>query len=174
MGYRALVLLALVTSCGPDSPPLECHGAPDFSVLITAPEGPLPADTVVKLYYGQRSADDPEVLVVAEPATPQALFCHVSDRTGAYDTSEPALGQKGTSAFNLGGAGGESGVGGESNGGSSAIDGLLCDLYTDGSARLEVKTALYDLAELGLSLKKGVCTVTDSITLEATDAGMEH
>jgi len=174
MGYRVFALLALVAACGPDSPPPKCHGGePDFSVLITAPEGqPLPPDTVVKLYYGARSPDDPEVLVVAEPTTPQALFCTVSDRNGVYDTNQPALGQKTASALNLGGAGGESGAGGAANGGGAPIEGLVCNLYTDGSARLEVKTAMYDLADLELSLKSGVCTVSSSITLEATDAGM--
>lgn len=175
MGYRALALLALVAACGPDSPPSQCHGGdPDFSVLITAPEGPLPPDTIVKLYYGARSAEDPEVLVLAEPATPQALFCYVSDRTGTYDKKAPALGQQTTSSFSVGGAGGESGAGGASNGGTGAIEALVCKLYTDGSARLEVNTTMYDPAQLELSLKSGVCTVSSSITLEATDAGMAH
>ena len=178
MRYRALLLLASLVACGPDPQPTSCHaGLPDFSVLITAPEGPLPADTVVKLYYGARPPDDPEVLVVAEPATPQALFCYVSDRNGVYDEKNSALGQQTTSTFNVGGAGGESGAGGaggESNGGGGSIEGLVCKLYTDGSARLEVKTTMYDLAELELSLKSGVCIVSSSITLEATDAGMEH
>ena len=55
---RFAPLLALVTSCGPDPEPADCHGGPDFSVLIRAPDGPLPPETVVKLYYGGRAPDD--------------------------------------------------------------------------------------------------------------------
>jgi len=170
MRHSWLALLALVASCGPDPEPSECHGGPDFSVLITAPNGPLPAETVVKLYYGGRPPEDPEVLTVAEPQTPKALFCYVSDKNGVYDAKGPALGSKSTAAgHSTGGAGGEAGAGGVAEG---TIPALVCNLYTDGSARLEVVTASYDLARLELALKKGVCTVQSSITLESTDASM--
>ena len=170
MRHPWLVLLALVASCGPDPEPPACHGGPDFSVLITAPNGPLPLETVVKLYYGGRAPEDPEVLTIADPKTPQALFCYVSDKHGAYDAKGPALGSKSSAtAQSTGGAGGEAGAGGVNDG---TIPALVCNLYTDGSARLEVVTAYYDIARLELALKKGVCTVESSITLESTDASM--
>jgi len=172
MRYPWLALLALVASCGPDAEPPECHGGPDFSVLITAPSGPLPPETVVKLYYGGRAPEDPEVLTVADPQTPQALFCYVSDKNGVYDSTGPALGSKTSAAAqSTGGAGGETGAGGAGPE-DGTIPALVCNLYTDGPARLEVVTASYDLARLELALKKGVCIVQGSIVLESTDASM--
>jgi len=174
MRYRSLApLLALAASCGPDAEPKECHGGPDFSVLITAPDGPLPPETVVKLYYGGRAPDDPEILTLAAPSTPQALFCYVSDKNGVYDAKGPALGAKSmAAAHSLGGAGGETSAGGAGGADDGTLEALVCNLYTDGSARLEVVTASYALASLDLALKKGVCTVSGSIVLETGDAGM--
>lgn len=174
MRYPALLLAALIASCGPDSPPLQCNGGPEFSVLIKAPDGPLPSDTVVKLYYGGRAQDDPEVLTVADPMTPQALFCYPADKNGVYDAHGPALGSKATgihSQVGSAGSGGAGGEGGQGNG-EGAIEALACDLYTDGSARLEVVTALYGTQKLELALEKGVCTVTSTMVLEPMDAGM--
>jgi hypothetical protein len=173
MRFCALLLTLLVSSCGPDSPPLPCNGGPEFSVLIKAPDGPLPSDTVVKLYYGGRAPDDPEVLTVAEPLTPQALFCYPSDKNGVYDASGPALGSKAATTHTQSGAAG-SGAGGEGGqgAGEGAIEALACDLYTDGSARLEVVTALYGTQKLELALEKGVCTVKSKLVLEPMDAGM--
>jgi hypothetical protein len=179
MRYRSLApLLAFVASCGPDPEPIECHGGPDFSVLITAPDGPLPPETVVKLYYGGRAPADPEILTVAAPATPQALFCYVSDKNvsatnGVYESTGPALGSKATPAtYSNGGAGGETGAGGAGGADDGTLEALVCNLYTDGSARLEVVTASYELTSLDLALKKGVCTVSGSLVLEIGDAGM--
>lgn len=174
MRYPWLALLALVASCGPDPEPPKCHGgAEDFSVLIQAPSGPLPPDTVVKLYYGGRAPEDPEVLTVADPQTPQALFCYVSDKNGVYDANGPALGSKSSApAQSSGGVGGDAGAGGAGGIDGGSIPALVCNLYTDGSARLEVVTASYDLARLELALEKDVCTVKSSITLESTDASM--
>ena len=174
MRSSALLFAALLGSCGPDSPPLPCNGGvPEFSVLIKAPEGPLPNDIVVKLYYGGRAPDDPEVLTVAEPMTPQALFCYPADKNGVYDASGPALGSKSATHAQSGGAGdgGAGGAGGQ-GGGEGALEALGCDLYTDGSARLEVVTMLYGMQKLELALEKGVCTVQSSMVLEPMDAGM--
>lgn len=170
----ALLFAALVYSCGPDSPPLPCNGGPEFSVLIKAPDGPLPSDTVVKLYYGGRAPDDPEVLTVADPMTPQALFCYPADKNGAYDASGPALGSKASAMHTPSGGAGNGGAGGEGGqgGGDGTLVALACDLYTDGSARLEVVTTLYGTQKLELALEKGVCTVKSSLLLEPMDAGM--
>jgi hypothetical protein len=170
---RLAPLLALVASCGPDPEPADCHGGPDFSVLIMAPDGPLPPETVVKLYYGGRAPDDPEILTIAAPSTPKALFCYSSDENGVYDATGPALGSKASAmGQSSGGAGGEMGAGGAGGPDEGALEALVCNLYTDGSARLEVVTASYELASLDLALKKSVCVVQGSIVLEAGDAGM--
>ena len=176
MRYAALLLPALVFSCGPDSPPVPCNGGvPEFSVVITAPEGHLPSDIVVKLYYGGRAPDDPEVLTVAEPMTPQALFCYPADKNGVYDASGPAIGAKPTAAHTQSGSAGNGGAGGEGGqaGGDGTLEALGCDLYTDGSARLEVVTMLYGTQKVELALEKGACTVKSTMVLEPMDAGME-
>ncbi|HEX5100226.1 MAG TPA: hypothetical protein VFV94_12030 [Polyangiaceae bacterium] len=172
----ALLLPALVFSCGPDSPPVPCNGGvPEFSVVIKAPEGPLPSDIVVKLYYGGRAPDDPEVLTVAEPMTPQALFCYPADKNGVYDASGPAIGSKPASAHSQSAGAGNGGAGGEGGAGGSdgRLEALGCDLYTDGSARLEVVTMLYGTQKVELALEKSVCTVKTTMLLEPMDAGME-
>ena len=168
MRLRGLLFVPLLFSCGPDPEPLECHGGPDFAVLVSAKDMPLPADTVLKLYYGARAPGDPEVLTLADPMTPQALFCYRADRQGNYDHGAPALGAKSSSmASPTEGAG----AGGEGGAGSDAYEALLCDLYTDGSARLEAVTLLYGKSELELAPKKNVCTVQSKLLLEPTDAG---
>jgi hypothetical protein len=169
MRLRALLIVAFIGSCGPDAQPLECNGAPDFEVLITASAGPLPSDTVLKLYYGGRPPTDPEVLTLADPQTTKALFCQVTDKNGHYDATKPALGA-GATVPNFG-AGGEGGAGGQSDG-DVVVQALACGLWTDGSANLEVLTLQYGTSSLGLSSKQGQCTVHSELVLEAMDGGV--
>ncbi len=169
LALLALTGVALAPACGPDPEPLECNGAPDFEVLVSAADedAPLPADTVLRLYYGGRAPDDPEVLTLSDPQTPQALFCYVSTRDRAYDPTSPALGSSASTT-------GSAGAGGEGGGGGAAgpIEALFCRLWTDGGARLEVTTQLYGTSSLELALNKGVCTVQSELLLEPMDAGM--
>jgi hypothetical protein len=166
MRWQLLLLVGLVFSCGPDPQPHDCGGKPDFSVVISAYSGPVPPDAIIRLYYGGRPPDQPEVLTLASPLTPQALFCYPGDRSGNYDPQSPPIG-----AQSQGLAAGGSGAGGEGGAPSGELEALVCNLYTDGSARLEVETQLYGTSELELKLKKDVCTVTTTLILEPTDAG---
>ena len=171
MRWQPLALVGLVFSCGPDPAPHDCGGSPDFSVTISAYSGPIPPDTIVRLYYGGRPPDMPEELELAHPKTPQALFCYPADRNGIYDPQGPAIGtQSHTRASAAAGAGGE-GAGGEGGAASGGLDALVCNLYTDGSARLEAESQLYGVNELELQLKKDVCTVQKTLVLEPMDAG---
>jgi hypothetical protein len=167
MRWQLLALVALVVSCGPDPQPHDCGGVPDFSVLISAYSGPVPPDTIIRLYYGGRPPDMPEVLKLADPETPQALFCYPAARDGTHDMNGPPLGTQSRSTA----AAGASGEGGEAGVTSGELEALVCNLYTDGSARLEVETQMYGKTELELKLKKDVCTVNTSLLLEPTDAG---
>jgi len=169
MRWQALALLGFVFSCGPDPAPHDCGGRPDFSVTISAYSGPIPADTIVRLYYGGRPPEMPEELELANPKTPQALFCYPADRNGVYDAKSPAIGTQARSVASAG-AGGE-GTGGDTSTASGGLEALVCNLYTDGSARLEAESQLYGKNELELQLKKDVCTVSKTLVLEPMDAG---
>jgi len=168
MRVQGLLLASLLLGCGPDpQQPQQCGGVPDFSVTISAKDGPLPTDTVIKLYYGGRSPNNPEVLTLADPLTPQALFCYPLDSSGKYNHDEPAIGAKKTSSLaEVAGEGGEGGAG------SSEYTGVGCDLYTDGSARLEVVTLMYGTNLLELTPNKEHCTVPAELVLEMMDGGM--
>jgi hypothetical protein len=167
MRFRTFLFGALLASCGPNKGggPHVCSVGPDFNVLITAEYGPLPADTVLRLHYGGRPIDDPEELVLADPGTPRALFCYVSDRDGVYPSDAVPLGGPET---NTGGGGGEGGASFEPG---QPIDALLCQLWTDGSADLDVVTQMYGTVTLSLQTQKHVCVVDSSVTLSLDDAG---
>jgi hypothetical protein len=158
---------ALVLSCGAHGPPLDCHADPDFEVTISAEYGPLPNDTVLKLHYGGRAFDDPEELVVADPGTPRALFCYVSDKNGVYPSDALPLGSPETGAAGANGAGGASFEPGE------PIDALFCRLWTDGSADLDVVSQMYGTVSVSLQTEKRVCTVKSSVELTLGDAGIK-
>jgi len=176
MRWQPLALVGLVFSCGPDPEPHDCGGRPDFSVTISAYTGPIPPDTILRLYYGGRPPEMPEVLELADPKTPQALFCYPADKNGVYDAAGPPIGTQAHSrAAAAAGAGGEgaAGEGAAGHGGapSDELQALVCNLYTDGSARLEVESQMYGVNELELQLKKDVCTVSKTLLLEPMDAG---
>lgn len=174
MRLRWLLCSSVLFACGPDAQPQNCVGTaqPDFDVLITAEYGPLPPDTVLRLHYGGRAADDPEELDLANPKTPEALFCYVSDRMGVYAHDAPALG---SSAPANSGAGGESGAGGApatTPTQPAAIDALYCRLWTDGSADLDVITQTYGKVSVELETQRSQCTVEKVVELMPADGGM--
>jgi hypothetical protein len=157
MRLRWLALFAVVAACGPDPEPRPCTGA-DFEVLISVPYMPLPSDIVIRLHYGSRAFDDPEELVVADPQPPQALFCYRADRNGVKLDLTP-LGNDGA-----GGAGGASAS-------DAPFEALLCELWTDGSADLDVVTQGYGITSVKLQSKKRVCSIKSVLELSLADAG---
>jgi hypothetical protein len=163
MRFGGWLLLALLPSCGPDPEPVVCEGA-DFEVLISAPDRPLPNDTTIRLHYGGRAFDDPEELVLAEPGTPQALFCYPATRYGVVEPGASAFGSSSTATAGAAGAGG-------SDDGGAPLDALLCKLWTDGSADLEVETHAYGIVKAKLESQKRVCTVKSVLELQPSDAG---
>jgi hypothetical protein len=163
MRWCWVLCLALGPSCGPDPEPVVCQGA-DFEVLISAPDRPLPSDTTIRLHYGGRAFDDPEELVLATPGTPQALFCYPANRYGVVVAGAPALGST------VAAADGASGAGGSDDGGAP-LEALLCKLWTDGSADLDVASPTYGMVSVKLESKKRVCTVKSVLELRPADAG---
>jgi hypothetical protein len=172
MRLRSLLWVALLMACGPDKGgPHDCsvgpnfEVGPDFEVLVMAEYGPLPFDTVLRLHYGGRPFDDPEVLELADPGTPRALFCYVSDRNGVYPPDAPPLGGPTNGQAGAGGEGGASYQPGE------PVDALLCRLWTAGSANLDVVTEMYGTVSLELETKKDVCVVKTTLELTLDDGG---
>jgi hypothetical protein len=168
MRWLWLVCGALLAACGPDQGPVVCPVGPDFTVLITAEYGPLPSDLLLRLHYGGRAYGDPEELALAAPAPTRALFCYVSDRNGKYpEDAAPLGGRQAGSA----GAGGEGGQGEEMQGPAAAVDALSCELWTDGSADLDVWSQMYGMLGVKLQTEKHVCTVKSKLELTLEDAG---
>jgi len=149
----ALLLLA----CGHDPrPPVPCGSGADFVVTINAEDGLLPRDTVVRVYYGAGDPEHPEEFRLDATTPHFVLFCELIDREGnAID-------------------GGISGVGGEAGAGSDIADpveGIRCQLWTDGSAQLEVESSLHPTQRLNLTPKKNVCTQQTAFSVKRGDAG---
>jgi hypothetical protein len=154
-----LTLGWLAPGCGadrPQAPPCR-SGIPDFEVLITAADGPLPEDLLVRLEYGGGE----EEYVLANPGTQAVIFCRHSDRN-----RNVLLGD--------GGAGGEAGASG--HGGAASVhdvEALLCQIWSFGSARGVVETAAYPMTmPLELTRKQGVCTVKADLELSLPDGGV--
>ncbi len=154
-------LLQLPAACGSDPRPTEpcTSGAPDFEVLVSAAEGPLPADLVLLVQYGGGE----ETFELAHPGTPEVMFCHAADRDGnLVDAGPPDSGP------------GASGAGGE--GGAASVEGveaLSCQIWSFGSARMIAETAAYPMqAPLELTSEKGACTLKAPLELVLPDGGI--
>lgn len=161
---RALFLALLFSSCKDDpTQPAICSG-PDFDVLITTGEGPLPADTVVSVEYG---GGDPEQYSYPDDpaAMHRALFCAPSDREGNPLPAVDGQGGRGAAELGdgLGGAGGE--------GPSGEIEAWRCTLWTYGPATVSVESEMYPSVEKPLTAKKGQCTVKAEIVIGPVDGG---
>jgi hypothetical protein len=150
----ALVLLA----CGHDPRPvIPCGPEPDFIVSISAEDGSLARDTVVRVYYGGGDSEHPEEFRIDADTPHFVLFCDVTDSAGnVIDAGVP-------------GAGGEGGATSES---SEPVEGIRCRMWTDGSAQLEVESSLHPTQRLNLTPKKNECIVTTEFLLKRGDAGM--
>jgi hypothetical protein len=118
---------ASFVACGPDRRPEEpCYG-PSFNLLLTAEDGPLPADTRIKVRYG----GDPEgeLYELGKPRPPQAVSCHEDTNAGgAPSTTGNAV----------------AGEGGTSSNEDLDVWKLRCGLYTQGAARLDATATGYE------------------------------
>ena len=154
---RAYVLALLLASCKEDpQEPADCPSGPDFEVLITALDAPLPADTLVSIVYGAGE----DQYSYPDHGMHKALFCKPSDREG-----NPVGGHGGESALEAG----SGGLGGASGG--SGLEALSCDLWTYGPATLTVETSMYSTQTRELTAKKGKCVVEAEVELGPDDGG---
>jgi hypothetical protein len=154
---RAYLLALLVASCK-DAPPTKpnCTSLPDFEILVSAVDAPLPPDTVVSIEYGGGVM---EYYSLAGPSERHVLFCDVTDREG-----NPVTGAGGQAGQVAGGAGAGEGP-------ADPVEALHCELWTDGPATVTVETTLYPTAVVPLHAKKDKCTVSADIELGPDDGG---
>ncbi len=158
---RALFLALLLSSCKDDPPqPTNCSG-PDFDVVISAVEGPLPLDTNILLEY---AGGPDEEYMLSDSMDHRVLFCVPSDREG--NPPDGTGGHAGNGVAGLAGIGGAGGEGPEGD-----VEAVRCTLWTDGPARLTIETSIYATEIVQLSAKKGKCTVTRDIVLGLADGG---
>jgi len=68
---------------------------------------------------------------------------------------------------------GSDGAGGAGGAGADAgpYEALLCKLWTDGSADLDVETQMYGTVSVKLQSKKRVCTIKSVLELSTKDGG---
>ena len=158
------IFAAPFSACGPDAKPEQPCDGPNFNLVVTAENGPLPPDTRINVRYGGNQEGEPYAL--GETAAPQAVFC-VEDTSvgGALGTDE------GESVAGVGGAASEA----TEPAIPDNVQALRCRLYTQGPARLDVTASGYEpIDDRALSLeRKKRCEVAVPITLEALklDAG---
>jgi hypothetical protein len=167
--WSALLLalgVAVPVACGPDARPQKpCGADPDFTVLISAVDGPLPPSIKVIVTYGSGR----EEYVASSPARPEILFCDVTDEDGVpleggTDTSSGGAGAGGAATEGEGG-----GPGARRKG---AIDGLRCALWTQGPATIEIVAEGYPNLVEDLKREEGSCSLTKELELAPeADAG---
>ena len=116
-----------------------------FRVLLIAPEAPLPDNTALTVEHGTGT----EVFLIAQPfPSSDVVFCCLSTREG--ECVEPPD----ASAY---------------DGGSDAppVEGLFCELWTDGPADVTVEARGYPELKRNLEARSNDgCLQTVDVTLE--------
>lgn len=152
-----VVLALFAGSACTNSPPSgpNCPGPrAAFHVTITAKNGPLPPDTVVKVEYGGGSE---EYSLASPPPQPEVVFCDPIDAdagTGANDGGSDAAGT--------------------TDAGTGPVMALSCKLWTNAAATIDVQGSGYPLLEQQLQAQKddcGIKTVEYALVLGETDGG---
>ena len=158
--------VAVPVACGPDARPQKpCGTEPDFTVLISAVDGPLPASTKVIVTYGSGR----EEYAANSPSHPEILFCDVTDEDGVPldGGTDPSSGGAGA-----GGAATEGDGGGPGARRKGAIEGLRCALWTQGPATIEIIAEGYPDRVEDLKREEGSCSLTKELDLAPeADAG---
>ena len=148
-------------ACGPDSKPQPPCQGPSINLVLTAENGPLPADLHINVRYGGNRDGEPYVL--SDKNGGQAVFCE-EDTTEGGATSEPEV-------ITGAGAGGAPTAAPESD----SVWALRCRLYTQGPARLDANAEGYEpIDDYALSFEDGKrCQVQIPVELKRLlDAGM--
>ncbi len=143
------------SGCGPDQkPPPPCDG-PSLILLLTAENGPLPADTRINVRYGGNR--EGEQYVLGDTRTPQAVFCkELTTPPGDPDADASAAAGAGPTE-------------------PEGVYTLRCRLFTQGPATLDASAEGYEtLEDEALSFDDDErCEVQKPVTLKRLlDAGL--
>jgi hypothetical protein len=153
-GWLAGLVIALSLPGCPDDEPPPCDGPTmAFKVLLVAAEGPLPEDTVFRVKHGSATGTEDFRLDADFPSS-DVVFCCRATRDG--ECTEVAD------------------VASDGDGGPAPVEGLLCELWTDGAAQVNVSASGYpDLDEMLEARSSEGClqTVNVTLTLVRRDAG---
>lgn len=151
---------ALVSAGCSSSPPSSptCPGPrAAFHVIITAKNGPLPSDTVVKVAYG---GGIEEYDLASPPDQPEVVFCTKvdADAGAGSGATDGGVNDAGTP-----------------DAGSGPVAALSCDLWTNAAATINIQGSGYPVLEQQLEAEKddcGIKTVDYSLVLGAGDGGI--
>ena len=143
LGWLGL-LAAPFAACGPDPKPSEPCNGPTFDLTVRAEDGPLPADTRIKVRYGGNH--EGESYALGQSAKGQAVFCTELTTQGGAPSEQPV---GASSAGGQGGAAGAQpeGLAGSGAAASSGVWTLQCFLYTQGPAQLDATATGYESIE---------------------------
>jgi hypothetical protein len=122
-----------------------------FKVLLVAADGPLPEDTVFTVEHGTGKES---FSLEADFPSSDVVFCCRSTRDGECT-------QAGDAAS-------------DADGGPAPVEGLLCELWTDGAADVTVTASGYPDLEENLQARSSegcLQTVDVTLMLERRDAG---
>ncbi len=149
-----LMLTGLLSlGCGPDSRDCTQQG-PDFNVTLELMNGrSLSADTVVHVTYGGSGMED--YSPSEHGVTHEVVFCTPEHADGGLDLLDASA---------------EGGAAGASGADESGIERIACQLWTGGSATLEVTTNGLDVT-YALTPREHACTVTQTFVVDSADAG---
>ncbi len=161
------VLWFSVTACGPDQRPREGCDGPSFNLVVSAVDGPLPADTRINVRYGSNQEGEPYAL--GQDSRKQAVFCEEDTVQGGGPSELRETGDQ------AGGAGGAGPAAPHEEGASADVWALRCRLYTQGPARIDITATGYETIEdRALSLDEDErCDVAAPIVLTPTVPEMD-
>jgi hypothetical protein len=149
-GWSVGLALALSLPGCPDDEPPPCDGPTmAFKVLLVAVDGPLPEDTMLRVKHGSATGTEDFRLDADFPSS-DVVFCCRSTRDGECTEA------------------------GDADGGPAPVEGMLCELWTDGAARVTVTASGYPELDENLEARSSegcLQTVDVTLKLESRDAG---
>lgn len=150
------VLLALLGSaCSSPSPSgPNCPGPrPAFHVTLTAKNGPLPYDTVVRVAYG---GGIEQYDLASPPDQPEVVFCHQVRADGGAGQTDAGSADSGDA-----GRADAASEAGSSDAGMAGgpVTALICDLWTNSAATINVQGSGYPVLEQPLQAESDDCGI---------------
>lgn len=174
----ACAMLVAPAACTDDTPgPSTCTSAlhPTFHVTLTAVDGAVPPDTVLRVTYGGSAMESYDL---ADGHDGPSLFCaRVIDDAGLVTPwdADAADADNDAALVADADAGPDAGSGANPDAAASppgpVIASLGCDLWTSGAATVEVTASGYAPLFEDLALPKDSCEVSEvALELERPDA----